>query len=88
MRTLFITMTTVSYTDFRRNLAHFLSVAKEDCEEIIVDHGKGRKVIVLSLDEFTSLQETAYLLSSKKNRRHLERSLTEAREGNIVSISL
>jgi len=81
-------MTTVSYTDFRRNLALFLDLAEEDCEEIIVSRSKGRKAIVLPLDEFLSLQETAYLLSSKENRKHLERSLKEAKKGKTVHVDL
>lgn len=81
-------MPSVTYTDFRKNLARFLTVVEEDCEELIVDHGKGRKVIVLSLDEFSSLRETAYLLSSPKNRKHLEESLQEVRDGKTVSIAL
>lgn len=81
-------MTTVSYTDFRKHLAYFLTMTDEDCEEIIVTRGKGRKAVVLPLDEFLSLQETAYLLSSKKNRKHLEQSLKEAKKGNIVFVDL
>ena len=77
-------MTTISYTDLRAKLAHYLDSAEQDCEEIVVSRGKGRKVIFLSLDEFLSLQETAHLLSSKKNRKHLERSLNDARKGKTV----
>ena len=79
-------MTTISYTDLRANLAHFLDRADDDCEEIVVSRGKGRTAVILSLDEFLSLQETAYLLSSKKNRRHLEKSLGEATRGKTRSV--
>ncbi|MBU2213845.1 type II toxin-antitoxin system prevent-host-death family antitoxin [Patescibacteria group bacterium] len=81
-------MTTVSYSDFRRNLAHFLNSAEEDCDEIIVSRGKRRKAIILSLDEYLSLQETAYLLSPQKNRKHLERSLREAEAGKTINVTL
>lgn len=74
-------MTTTSYTDFRTHLAQFFDKAEQDCEEIVVSRGKGRKVIVLSLNDYLSLQETAYLLSSKRNRTHLEKSLNQARKG-------
>ena len=77
-------MTTVSYTLFRQNLAQYLDRANEDCEEIIVTRNKGRKTVVLSLDDFLSLQETAYLLSSAENRKHLDKSLKEARLGKTV----
>lgn len=80
-------MTTASYSDLRAHLARFLDMAEEDCEEIVVSRGKGRKVIILSLDEYLSLQETAYLLSSKKNRKHLEKSLGEARKEKTVRVS-
>jgi len=81
-------VTTVSYTDFRQNLSHFLDKTEEDCEEIVITRGKGRSAIVLSLDYFLSLQETAYLLSSKKNRKHLEQSMKEAKTGKTVRVKL
>ncbi|MEI8229765.1 MAG: type II toxin-antitoxin system prevent-host-death family antitoxin [Candidatus Peregrinibacteria bacterium] len=77
-------MTTVSYSTFRHKLTFFLDRADNDCEEIIVTRDKGRSSIVLSLDEYLSLQETAYLLSSKKNRSHLEKSIREAAKGKTV----
>lgn len=76
-------MTTVTFTDLRAHLAHFLRRAEEDEEEIAVRHGKGRMAVILSLQEFESLQETAYLLSTKKNRQHLEKSLEEVRKGKV-----
>ena len=77
-------MTTVTYTDFRQNLAHYLDKTEQDCEEIVVSRSKGRNAILLSLDDFLSLQETAYLLSSGANRKHLEKSLQEAKTGKTV----
>lgn len=79
-------MTTVTYSAFRAHLSHFLDRAEENCEEIVVSRGKGRTAILLSLDEFLSLQETAYLLSSPKNRRHLEMSRAEAARGKTRKV--
>lgn len=81
-------MTVVSYTDFRKNLARFLQMIEENATEIVITRGKGRKAVALSLDEYTSLLETAYLLSSPKNRKHLEKSLKEMQEGKTVSVKL
>jgi antitoxin YefM len=81
-------MTTTSYSDLRAHLAQFLDRAEQDCEEIVVTRGKGRKVVIVALDDYLSLQETAYLLASKKNRKHLETSLGEARAGKTIHISL
>jgi antitoxin YefM len=81
-------MTTITYSDFRQHLAHYLDKANEDCEEIVVTRGKGRKAIILSFDDFSSLQETAYLLSSKKNRSHLEKSLRETKSGKTIRVRM
>lgn len=81
-------MTTVSYTDFRQNLAQFLDKTEDDCEEIVISRSKGRKSIVVSFDEYASLQETAYLLSSAKNRKHLEESIEEANKGKTIRVKL
>lgn len=77
-------MTTVSYTNLRNNLSHFLDQAEENSEEIVVTRGKGRSSIILSLDDFLSLQETAYLLFSKNNRQHLEQSIRQVKVGKTV----
>ncbi len=77
-------MTTVTYTNFRQHLARYLDMTEQDCEEIIISRSKGRNAILVSLDDFLSLQETAHLLSSKANRKHLEKSLGEAKKGKTV----
>lgn len=77
-------MTTITYTDFRQNLAHYLDKTEQDCEEIVISRSKGRRVILVSLDDFLSLQETSHLLSSKANRKHLEKSLQEIKAGKTV----
>ena len=77
-------MTTVSYTDFRQNLAQYLDKTEQDCEEIVISRSKGRNAVLVSLDDFLSLQETAYLLSTKANRKHIEKSLEEAKTGKVV----
>ena len=77
-------MTTVTYTDFRQNLAHYLNKTEQDCEEIVITRSKGRHAVLVSLDDFLSLQETGYLLSTKANRKHLETSLGEVKTGKTV----
>lgn len=81
-------MTTVSFTDLRSKLSYFLDKAEQDCEQIVVTRGKGRKSVLLALDDFLSLQETAYLLSSPKNRVHLAKSMQELSKGKTVSVAL
>lgn len=81
-------MTTVSFSDFRNNMAHFLNMTEDDADPIIINRGKGRKAVILSLDEFLSLQETAHLLFPQKNRKHLEQSLQDLQTGKTVSVDI
>jgi antitoxin YefM len=52
-----------------------------DIEPTILCNDQGRKVVLMSLDEFNSWQETLYLLSNPANAEHLQRSIQEAAEG-------
>ncbi|MFH0770433.1 MAG: type II toxin-antitoxin system prevent-host-death family antitoxin [Candidatus Peregrinibacteria bacterium] len=81
-------MPTVSFSDLRTNLATYLDQAEENREEIVVHRGKGRTAIILSFDMFLSLHETAYLMASPSNRRHLEQSMREAVQGKTRRVRI
>lgn len=80
-------MTVITFSEFRKNLAHFLNLVQDNCEEVIISRGKGRKAIIVSLEEYESLQETAYLMSTPANRKHLEKSKKELEEGKVRKVS-
>ncbi len=80
-------MTSVNFTLFRNNLKHWLDYTDDAVEPVIIERSKDRKTVLISLDEYASLAETAYLLASPKNRQHLDRSLEQLRSGNLVSFS-
>lgn len=53
-----------------------------DVEPTIVCNDRGKQAVLMSLDEFSSWQETLYLLSNPANAEHLMESLKQARSGN------
>ena len=81
-------MTTVSFTIFRQYLSKYLDKTEDDCDEIIITRNKGRKAIVVNYDDYLSLKETAYLLSSPKNRKHLDKSIKQLETGKVTSLDL
>lgn len=67
-----------TYTQARANLAKLLDRAADDRETVIITRRRGQRVALIAADELSSLQETAYLLRSPKNRERLLRALRRA----------
>ncbi|MDO5629699.1 MAG: type II toxin-antitoxin system prevent-host-death family antitoxin [Mobilicoccus sp.] len=64
-------MRTMSYTDSRANYASVLDSVVADREEVIVTRAGHDPVVIVSLDEYESLRESAYLMRSPANARRL-----------------
>ena len=74
-------MQVISLTQARNSLSDVFNSAYYDKEEVII-HRKGKEnVVVISLDEYNSIKETQYLLSSANNRARLASSLAKTRTG-------
>jgi antitoxin YefM len=50
-----------------------------------VDKGSDEQAVLISIEDYRSLEETAYLLRSPANRAHLEEALQQVRENKTVS---
>lgn len=64
-------MRTMSYTESRARYAEVLSSVVDDREEIVITRAGHESVVLVSLDDFESLRETAYLMRSPANARRL-----------------
>jgi antitoxin YefM len=75
---------------FESNLLHELDLISEDkVSQLIIKRPKGKgNIVILSEAEFNSIQETLYLLSSKKNREHLLESIQQLKDGKTVKVKL
>ena len=81
-------MQVVSMTEARNNFKSIFDAVYNDHDEVII-HRKGREnVVVIPFDEYNSMKETNYLLSSAKNREVLMRSLKDARDGKTFEKEL
>ncbi|GAB2637534.1 type II toxin-antitoxin system Phd/YefM family antitoxin [Nocardia goodfellowii] len=77
-------MKPMTYTDARANLASVLDAATEDLEEVVITRAGHEPAVVVSLREYEALKETAYLLGTPANARHLERSIAQHRAGQAI----
>ncbi len=73
-------MKAITYTAARQNLAKTMEQVCRDHSPVIITRKTGDSVVILSLEDYTALEETAYLLRSPKNTRRLVESITQLEE--------
>lgn len=64
-------MKTMSYTESRARYAEVLDSVVNDREEVVITRAGHDPVVMVSLADFESLRETAYLMRSPVNARRL-----------------
>lgn len=79
---------TMSYSESRANYAETLDRVVEDREEVVVTRAGHEPVVIVSLDDYESLRETAYLLRSPENARRLLASIDRLESGHGVEQDL
>ena len=74
-------MDAISYTAARANLAKTMDKVCNDHDPVIITRKRKSPVVMLSLEDYQSMEETAYLLRSPANARHLLESIAELEPG-------
>jgi antitoxin YefM len=76
------TVRTVAYSEVRQNLAKMLDHVVDDAEEVVVTRSGREAAVIISLREYESLKETAYLMASPANARRLNEAIEQLRNGD------
>ncbi len=74
-------MEAITYTNARQNLAKTMEKVCNDRAPIIVTRKSSGSVVMISLEDYEALEETAYLLRSPKNARRLIESIAQLESG-------
>ncbi len=74
-------MKAITYTAARQNLARTMDEVCKDHAPMIVTRKKSDSVVIMSLEDYEALEETAYLLRSPKNTRRLIESIVQLEDG-------
>jgi len=81
-------MDTISYTAARANLAKTMEKVCDDHNPVIITRKRESPVVMISLEDFQAMEETAYLLRSPANARHLLESIAELEEEKGIEYEL
>lgn len=74
-------MDSISYTKARAQLAKTMDKVCENHEPVIITRSGEESVVMLSLEDYKALEETAYLLRSPRNAQRLIEAITELERG-------
>jgi antitoxin YefM len=74
-------MDAITYSAARANLAKTMDRVCEDHEPLIITRNGDQSVVMVSLDDYKALEETAYLLRSPTNARRLLAAAAQLAEG-------
>jgi antitoxin YefM len=74
-------MEAITYTAARQNLASTMEKVCKDRAPMIVTRKSSKSVVIMSLEDYEALEETAYLLRSPKNTRRLIESISQLENG-------
>lgn len=73
----------ISYSEMRKSLKSYLDQVCSEHTPLLVTRRKGDNIMLLSEDDYRSLEETAYLSRSPKNLKRLLDALNR-KEGKTI----
>lgn len=71
----------MTYTEAREKLATTIKKVCRDHDPVIIRRKREDAVVMISLEDYAALEETAYLLRSPKNARRLLSAMQELGKG-------
>jgi antitoxin YefM len=77
-------MDVVTYSEARKNLKAVMDRVVDDSDFTIVTRQRGEPVVMVSMSEWNSIQETAHLLSSPKNAARLAEGIAQLNADKVI----
>lgn len=74
-------MLSTTISDFRKNIKSYLDKVSENFETLVLNRGEGSGVVIMSLEEYNSLNATSHELSSRANEKRLDSAIEKLKGG-------
>ena len=74
-------MKAMTYTAARENLANTMQRVCEDHAPVVITRRRDQAVVMMALDDYEAIEETAYLLRSPRNAGRLRHAVDQLRKG-------
>lgn len=75
-------MKALSYTKVRNKLSDVMDHVCEDHDPVIITRQKHPSMVLISLEDYSALIETTYLLQSPKNAERLYQAVSDFKSGD------
>ena len=80
-----IDMRISNYTELRKNLSAYLDSVIDDSETVVITRDGNDAVVMISLDEYNAIKETAYLMQSPAMIKAIRKGIEDAENGRSLS---
>jgi len=74
-------MNAVSYVEAQSNLAKMIDQVCDNHDPVVITRHQQPSAVLLSLEDYESLAETAYLLKSRNNAKRIFEAISELESG-------
>jgi antitoxin YefM len=81
-------MQTILYSHARNNLRGIINKVCDDMDEYLITTKDDKTAILISYDEYTSMKESLYLMSSKTNKQRLDEAVEQIENSQFVTKEL
>ena len=81
-------MRTANYTDFRANFKSYMDAVIDDCDTDIINRGNDTGVVLISLEEYNSLKETEYIMSSPETMEAIRKGDEDIKNGRGIKVEI
>jgi len=80
-------MQVANISQFRKNIKSYIENVADNHDPLIIN-GNGKTVVVISLEDYNSLDETAYLTSTDANKSRLDSAIESFKNNNGIERQL